>query len=280
MNMKILITGASSYLGARLYVDLKIDFNVVGTYSTNQLSKEFIKLDITDENAVSQVLDKNKPDIIIHVANNANSRWCDANPEKAVLLNQTATTYIVKKANNIGAKLIYISSMGAINPTNIYGKTKLESEKIVKTARNSYLILRPSLILGYSPNETNDRPFNRLLKNLGGSKEAIYDTSWKFQPTYIRHIGEVIASCIKKNIYNQEINIAVPEMKSRFDTAKDILTPFGIKVSEAPGLDSTFKNFKDDLSELNDLNLPKYAYRQMIEGIIFEIKNKSLYRLD
>ncbi|KKT59027.1 MAG: putative nad-dependent epimerase/dehydratase,dtdp-4-dehydrorhamnose reductase, oxidoreductase protein [Candidatus Gottesmanbacteria bacterium GW2011_GWA1_44_24b] len=248
---KISIIGASSYVGARLYFDLKSKFIVVGTYSSNQLSKNFIYLDITNKKEVEKVINDIRPNVIIHVANNASAKWCDTYPEKAVLLNQTATQYIADSANKVNAKLIYISTMGAVKPSNLYGKTKSKSEKIIKTSKYGYLILRPSLILGYSPNTTNDRPFNRLLKNLDEGVSAVYDTSWKFQPTYIRHMSEVITACINNKIFNRSIVIAVTEMKSRYDTARDILTPFGIKVTPVDAKDSTFEVFKDDLSELN-----------------------------
>lgn len=272
---KILIIGASSYVGARLYFDLKSKFDVGGTYSTNRLSGKLTHLDITNKEEVEKVISDNMPSLIVHAANNASAKWCDANPEKAVLLNQTATQCIVDSANKVNATLIYISTMGAIKPSNLYGKTKLKSEAIVKTAKNGYIILRPSLILGYSPNTTNDRPFNRMLKNLDEGVPAVYDTSWKFQPTYIRHISEVIETCINKGIYSYSIVIAVPEMKSRYDTAKDILTPFGIKVTPIDAKDSTFEIFADDLSELNELNLPKYTYNQMIKEIVNEIKIRN-----
>jgi len=278
--MKILLIGASSYLGARLYFDLKSRFEVKGTFSSHQLSKELIQLDITSKPDIERIIFEFKPEIIIHVANNASAKWCDANPEKAVLLNQTASQYLVDSANNVGSKIIYISTMGAINPINLYGKTKLASENIIKTAKNGYLILRPSLILGYSPNITNDRPFNRLLKNLDEKTLAIYDTSWKFQPTFIGHISEVIESAINQKIINQSIVIAVPEMKSRFETAYDILTPFGITVTPVDEKDSTFEIFEDDLSELKELNLPKLSYDQMIKKIIEEIRQRDKFKLD
>ena len=167
--------------------------------------------------------------------------------------------------------------MGAIKPSNLYGKTKLKSEEIIKTTKSGYLILRPSLILGYSPNTTNDRPFNRLLKNLDVGVSATYDTSWKFQPTYIKHISEVIEACINKQLFNKSIVIAVPEMRSRYDTAKDILTPFGVTITPIDAKDSTFEIFEDDLSKLNELDLPKYTYNEMIKGIIDEIKNREKF---
>ncbi len=276
-SSKIIIIGASSYVGARLYFDLKSKFAVVGTYSANQLSKSLVHLDITNKEEVEKIVNDIRPDVIIHVANNASAKWCDANPEKAVLLNQTATQYIVDSANNVNAKLVYISTMGVIKPSNLYGKTKLKSEEIVKTVKNGYLILRPSLVLGYSPNTANDRPFNRLLKNLDEGVPAIYDTSWKFQPTYIKHVSEIIEACINKQIFNKSIVIAVPEMKSRYDTAKDILTPFGIKVASIDAKDSTFEIFEDDLSELNELGLPKYTYEEMIKEIVSDVRNRDKF---
>lgn len=91
--MKILLIGASSYVGARLYFELKDKFNVVGTYSNNPLSKDFVHLDITNKEEVNRVISEVKPEIILHVANNASSKWVDANKDKAILLNQTATEY-------------------------------------------------------------------------------------------------------------------------------------------------------------------------------------------
>lgn len=167
--------------------------------------------------------------------------------------------------------------MRVIKPSKIYDRTKLKSEEIVKNAKNGYLILRPSFILGYSLNTTNDRPFNRLLKNLNEGVPAAYDTSWKFQPTYIRHISEVIEACIKNKIFNRSIVIAVPEMKSRYDIAKDILTSFGIEVTPNDAKDSSLEIFEDNRSELKRLDLPKYTYEEMIKEIIDEIRNREKF---
>jgi len=264
---KLLIIGASSYLGVRLFFDLKKHFKVVGTFSSNRLSEDFIHLDITDKQRVENVIGAASPDIIIHVANNSSAKWCDANPDKAILLKQTAMAYIVRAANTCSVRVIYISMMGAIDQTNHYGKTKHESEKIIKRTKAGYLVFRPSLILGFNPNTTNGRPFNRLFKNLDGGVDAVYDASWKFQPTYVGHISEVIRACIEKNVWNRVITIAVPEMKSRFDTTKDILSLLGITVAPVDNQDTTLTTFKDHLTDLKKYKLPIYTYSQMIQYI-------------
>ena len=277
--MKILITGASSYLGARMYFDLKNKHAVTGTYSSNRLSKEFVHLDVTDKSQVNKLIKKLKPDIVIHAANNASSKWCKENPKKAVLLNQTSTTYIVNVVNEIGSKLIYISSLAAVSPTNLYGETKLASEKITKKTKLDYLILRPSLILGYSPNTSNDRPFNRILKNLDKGTHAVYENAWNFQPTYIGHISEIIEGCIKKGVWNETISIVIPEVTTRYDTAKDILYPFGVKVEVEKTVKPYFKDFEVKLDSMKKHGLPTYTYKEMIKKIISEIKNRSNFKL-
>ncbi|HUD20275.1 MAG TPA: sugar nucleotide-binding protein [Patescibacteria group bacterium] len=274
--MKLLLTGASSYLGARLFFDLSKRFDVIGTYSSTWLSGKFIHLDVTDPEEIVNVVKQNAADIIIHAANNASAKWCDAHPVEAVTLNQRSTERIVREANRIGAKVIYISSLSALDRSNVYGKTKYESERIVKQSSKNFVILRSSLVLGFSPNATNDRPFNRILKNLDARTPAVYDTSWKFQPTYIGHISEVILQVIKLGIWNQTIPVAVPELKSRYDVAADILNPFGITATPAD-LHDTTKPQTGDMSILTSFHLPTYSYRSIIKHIIGEIRNREKF---
>jgi dTDP-4-dehydrorhamnose reductase len=274
--MKILVLGASSYVGARIYFDLKRKYEVTGTYSSNKLSEKFVKLDITDREAVLKEVADIRPDVIVHSANNANARWCEANPEAAQLLNVKSTEYIVDAANLVNAKLVYISSFAAMNLGNVYGRSKLSSEEITKKTKAGWIILRPSYIVGYSPNTVNDRPFNRLLRNLDDGVKAEYDTSWKFQATWVGHLSGVIAGCIENNIVNEMIPVASPELKSRFDVANDILTPLGVTVHPVDKKDS-LPVTSDDLSKLKALKLPVYTYREMVDRIIEEIKARQSF---
>lgn len=276
--MKILITGASSYVGSRLFLDISPTLDAVGTYLHNQLSQKFLHLNITDKNEVNTLITTQKPDVILHVASNPHPDWCEAHPDEAKQLNFVGTQNIVDVANKNGAKVIYISSFAAINPINVYAHTKKDSETIVETTTNGYINLRPSFILGFSPNTTNDRSFNRLLKNLDQGTPAIYDTSWKFQPTYLGHLSRVILSCIERSVWNHTIHVTTPEHTTRFDSAKDILSPFGVTVSAVDNHDTT-PFIKNPLSELKTLNLPQCTYSEMISNIIDEIKHRDRYIL-
>lgn len=276
--MKILLTGASSYVGARLYLDLSQKFDVIGTYHGTKLSEKFIPLDVTHPWEIKTCITTKKPDIILHVAANANSRWCAANPQLATQLNQQSTKSVVDAANTIHAQVFFISSFAAIHHEDLYGQTKLQSESYVRQTAAGYVILRPSLIIGFSPNTVNDRPFNRILKNLDEKTEAVYDTSWKFQPTYLGHLSEIIIKLIETNISYETIPVVVPELKSRYDIAHDILGAFDIPVT---GVDqkSTVPVTTDALETLQRLNLPRYSYDDIIARIIDEIHHRERFVL-
>lgn len=271
------MTGANSYVGARLYYDLQKGFDVVGTYHKTRLSDAFLKLDITSEKQVRQLIRKVRPNIVIHVASNASATWCEEHPEEAKALNEQATKSVVDAAAAIGSGFIFISSFAATDTSNVYGQTKAASEQVVREMDN-WMILRPSLIIGFSPNTTNDRPFNRILKNIDEGTPAVYDTSWKFQPSFLGHISEVITLVIDKGITGETIPVAIAALKSRFDVAKDILGEFGIQVTAEDKHDKT-PIIKDDLMKLKELDLPMYEYDDVIRTCVDEIKHRERFRL-
>ncbi len=274
--MKLLLIGASSYLGARLYRDLKQHHDVVGTFSSHNLSDEYVHLDVTDVSAVSTVISDIFPDVIIHAANNASPAWCEAHPDEAIRVNQTSMNYIIDAARTTSASVIYISSYSAVDMSTVYGRTKHEAESLLKKSGVRYLIIRPSLILGVSPNSTSDRSFNKMLRHLEAKSDVVYDTTWKFQPTYIGHISAVIHHSLESGIWGETIPVGTADLKTRFDVARDILGAFGITVGVLDADDHGVV-LTEDLTKLRSLHLPEYSYDDMIQLIIGEIKNRNQY---
>jgi dTDP-4-dehydrorhamnose reductase len=268
--MFILITGASSYVGAGIYAYLKKSFPVLGTYHTNKLFPELVPLDITDRSAVLSLIKKQKPTHIIHVAANPSPVWCEEHPKEAKSINEDGTKNMVDAAMQAGAKIIFISSFEHANKKTLYGRTKERGEQIVKKSPD-FVILRPYLIVGLSPNTTSDRMMNRILRNITEHTPASYDAVWQFHPTWLRHIEEVTKAIIKKDIQNQIIPISVKEHKTRFDLAKDLLSEYKIKATSVhPNHANAL--ISEDLSALKRLGLPSYSYNEMIRGIRRELK--------
>jgi len=278
--MKILILGASSYLGARIFFDLKEKYDVIGTYSTLQLTKSFLQLDVTKKDDINELIKKIRPQVIIHAANNANPRWCATHPKEALLLNQTATEFIASSVAKFNSKIIYLSSIVAYDSNTVYSQTKVKSENIITNSTDNYVHLRPAFVLGYSPNTTNDRPFNRLLKNIDEKVPAVYDTSWVTPMGYIGLITAIIKEILNKDLKKLIIPIFTEEKRSRFQMAKDILKHFNIEVTPVDKQDNSMSVAFPNVSQhLKKLNLPYIGYEDMVAKIIQEIKDRKKFVL-
>ena len=78
-DLKILVTGASGFAGGRITQALQ------GEYSL--LTPSHKQLDITSEEEVESYIDKNQPDIILHLAAISNTGYCEEHPEESYLVN-------------------------------------------------------------------------------------------------------------------------------------------------------------------------------------------------
>ncbi|MDP2939745.1 MAG: dTDP-4-dehydrorhamnose reductase [Candidatus Omnitrophota bacterium] len=151
---KILITGAEGMLGSNLFQELTNHYSLVATTQKD--------LDITDAKKVKQVILSNQPWIVIHTAALTDVDGCESQPRLAYNANALGTKNIVEATKIVGCLLFFLSSDYVFdgesnkpykeeaipNPINVYGETKLEAEKFVATALNSFVIIRSSWLFG------------------------------------------------------------------------------------------------------------------------------------
>lgn len=169
--MKIVIIGANGMLGSDLY-DLLLqnkEFNIFpfyGPVTGNKFSevefKEEEKIDITSQLDTEAKICGIKPDVIIHTAAYTDVDGCELNKEKAYLINSTGTQNVALAAKKSGAFLIYISTDYVFNgegkrpyrendvpdPMSVYGRTKLDGEKLVQDIVDKWAIIRISWLFG------------------------------------------------------------------------------------------------------------------------------------
>jgi dTDP-4-dehydrorhamnose reductase len=271
--MKFLVTGANGYLGARIHEDLGKRFESSGTFHSGSAAGTLLRLDITDREQVRSVFDKVVPDTVVHAAGVPTQKLCDKDPELARKVNVEGSRNVALAAEEIGAKVVYISTTAVLDPVTYgaYGATKLAGETQISTICKRYLILRPGLIIGGSPNRTNDRFQNRLLNNITKGVPAVYDNQEKYEVTWAGHISEVIVAAEDNDISREVIPVLADGYRTRFEIASDALKHFGIKVtgvSERKALDGEYAT----TSKLRELGMPTYTYGSVVEKVISEIE--------
>lgn len=275
----MLITGASSYVGARIFYDFEKRYELVGTYYTHRLSSAYMKLDLTDTAAVAGLLKDFRPEVVVHVANYPNARLAEGREEEYRRLNLDATRTLVDLCNRQHAKLVFVSGQAALITDNPYGLYKYESENIVRTVSAGYLILRPRLIYGISPNQVNDRTFNRMIRIVeSGTTEVSCDHTWKFQPTYIGHLSQMIDQAIWNRLWNLTVPVMVDTVVDEFMVTRDVLGEFGIKVQPLAAR-APFPLITDDLTDFHKFQLRPDTYDRFIETLVSEIRNRQDWQL-
>ena len=177
MIKNILITGGAGYIGSHIsevLIKNKKKIFIVDNLSTgyrrliNKKAK-FFKIDILKSKKVREIIIKNEIDSVIHLAANLIIGEGEKYPKKYFKNNVLGTKNLLKSCENTGVKNLVFSSTAAvykdgqykvnensiIKPKSVYGKTKIEAEKIIKRfcKRNkiNYCILRYFNIAGSSP---------------------------------------------------------------------------------------------------------------------------------
>ena len=153
-NKTIMITGGTGSFGNRFINKFLEKFNPrkVIVYSRDEY-KQFIMSQKFPPSEYPQIrfllgdvrdLDRlvtafQEVDIVIHAAALKQVTTAEYNPIETIKTNISGTENVVKAANLCGVqKVIALSTDKAANPVNLYGATKLVSEKLIVSANNFY----------------------------------------------------------------------------------------------------------------------------------------------
>ena len=155
--MKILLTGKNGQVGFELAKKLSALGEVIAT------DRE--ELDLSNSEALRQLIDQVKPDIIINTAAYTSVDKAESEPDLAYQINVMAPEVLAKKAKELDIPLVHFSTdyvfdglkkeayveTDTTNPQSVYGKTKCNGEEKVRT-HSKHIILRTSWVFGVHGN--------------------------------------------------------------------------------------------------------------------------------
>lgn len=223
--MKVFVTGVGGQLGhdvmnnlyARGYEGVGSDLAPVysGIADGSAVTvMPYISLDITDAQAVRDVLTQVKPDVVVHCA-----AWTavdlaeDADKvEKVRAINAGGTQNIANICKELDCKMVYLSTDYVFDgqgeqpwlpdckdykPLNVYGQTKLEGELAVANTLDKYFIVRIAWVFGL-----NGKNFIKTMVNLGATHDTVRVVCDQIgTPTYTLDLARLLVDMIETDKY-------------------------------------------------------------------------------
>jgi len=238
--VKALVTGAGGMLGSALCPALsKNEYEVLAT-DINIANSQMIFLDIREFDNVKIFINKNKPDIIFHLAAETDVDKCELNKDHAYKTNVKGTENIVLACKELDIPMVYISTCGVFdgtkkepynefdkpNPISIYTKSKFEGEKIVQDALSKYFIFRAGWMIGGGK---KDKKFVAKIVELLKTKDTLNVVNDKRgNPTFTKDFSECIIKIIKLGQYGL-YHVTNKGSASRYEIACKIVEYLGRK---------------------------------------------------
>lgn len=221
--MVIFVTGVNGQLGYDVMNELaKRGYEGIGSdlapayrgATGSAAAMPYISLDITDKQAVQDVISQVHPDAVIHCA-----AWTavdlaedDDNAAKVRDINANGTQYIASACKAIDCKMVYISTDYVFDgqgtapwqpdckeykPLNVYGQTKLEGELAVAHTLEKYFIVRIAWVFGQ-----NGKNFIKTMLNVGKTHDTVRVVNDQIgTPTYTFDLARLLVDMIETDKY-------------------------------------------------------------------------------
>ncbi len=246
--MKVFVTGVMGQLGYDCVKELKKrGHEVVGSDLNPSDEKDYVKLDITDKSRVESVLNKVRPDAVIHCAGwtAVDAAEDEENHEKVKKINACGTRFIAEACKAVDAKLLYLSTDYVFDgqgerpwqpddknyaPLNVYGQSKLDGELAVAETLDKYFILRIAWVFGLNGNN-----FIKTMINVGKSHDTVRVVNDQIgTPTYTKDLSRLIVDMIETDKYGYYHATNEGGYISWYDFCVEIYNQYGLDTKVIP----------------------------------------------
>lgn len=241
--MRILITGASGFLGHHLVAHFEKDHEVLAAYCTRPVTfshADSCFLDLRNYDSCTRTVEQYSPTHIVHCAAITSTDQCERDPALAHAVNvegtrhlRAATLHLTSPPHItcISTDLVYDGCKGHYceedppNPIQVYGQTKLQAEEAMGGYCGPHAIVRCALL--YGPlNEQRPSFLDWMLKGIRDGSVGLFKDEYR-TPVFVQDAAQLIAQiCLQTG--QGIFHCAGKERLSRYE--------FGLCVAEAFGL--------------------------------------------
>lgn len=192
--MKVLVLGAQGMLGKDLVEIFAPEYEVIPW--------GLAEIDITHEKETIEKIKRIRPQAIINCAAYTDVDGCEANQERAFLVNAEGAKHVALASAAADSRLIHLSTDYVFNgrattpykedsptdPMSIYGQSKLRGEVYIRQIGGNHLIIRTAWLYG-----RGGRNFvEAILRQAAAGKEIRVVNDQRGSPTLTRDLSRAI----------------------------------------------------------------------------------------
>ena len=277
---KVMVLGADGFLGKRL---LSIERSGVHLQGTSRKVREDLNLfffDAEDIDSIYNLLRNNKPNIVINCIGYTNADLAEIDSGYAKNINTAFPTNLASITNQMGIKLVHISTdhykskddkprteSTEVWAINEYGNTKIKAEEEIKKVNDNALIIRTNFF-GYESNSSSVKLMSTIKKCLESEANFTGFSDVYFSPVSIGELIEALFNLIEINA-SGIINIASNEVISKFEFAK--LVARCLQIPENKIIPTSISKSNLTSPRPNYLALDNSLYKKMVNLNIKDI---------
>lgn len=182
VDMKLLITGVSGFLGWHVARQAMPAWEVYGTWRSRSVDipgVNSLNLDLTDFQALKSLMRELKPDVVIHLAAQSSPNFCQTHPEASYQLNVTTSWNLAGLCADAAIPCVFTSTdlvfdghhapyreADPVAPVNRYGEHKVLAEQGMLERYPAVAVCRMPLMFGDVPAQASSfiQPFIQALR--------------------------------------------------------------------------------------------------------------------
>ena len=248
--MKAFVTGVGGQLGHDVMNELiKRGYEAVGSDILDNLDTDYPykQLDITNADAVDNVITEVNPDVVIHCAawTAVDAAEEEENIPKVRAINVDGTQHMADVCKKLDCKMIYISTDYVFNgqgtepwepdckdfaPQNVYGQSKLDGEFAVANTLDKYFIVRIAWVFGL-----NGKNFIKTMLNVGKKYPEVRVVNDQIgTPTYTYDLARLLVDMAETDKYGYYHATNEGGYISWYDFTVEIYRKVGLKTKVIP----------------------------------------------
>jgi len=211
-------------------------------------------VDIEIPAAVSKMLVRYRPELVINTAAFHNVELCETRPDRAFAVNALAVDGLAAQCAAAGVALLHVSTDyvfdgtatqpyaedASPHPLSSYAISKYAGELLIRRHLDEAYIVRTSGLYGTRGSSTKGYTFiDRMLSQAAEAKPIRVVTDITFSPSYTRHVAETIGRIVETKRYGT-YHVTNTGQCTWYEFAVEVLSQAGFDVPVTPTTSAEF----------------------------------------